>query len=387
MGDYLFTDTKFIEQLSTEYRDVFDKLWDEVKYLCKVATAGSKEGRQLEKVKKVFEDAYRAEGAKNPTGDGGTKYSISEVVDENGKSYGIGVHLDSTLLEGLTPDERVEMVKEYVKELGGEAFTAYDPNGIAVDITIAESNARFKNHNGKKVQVNKDLTTKRIGKGVKQEAIVLIDELVATSKPSGSKASQYSHGWLDNNGQNNWEYWKTYIQDKGGTIYEAILNIANAADGRKILYDISPIRKQGSPSTSGTIPADTKISQDGTDVKGQASLSSDGDLAPTADWLNTYGKDIALEAPVRDDLDTANASESDTKQTEAVTEATRRDLDRLKNLQRSTLEDFDRRIEKAQGKYDAMKNKGGKAAQRALGKIEKLQKQRAAGAGPYFSEN
>jgi len=63
VGDYLFSDPDFIRTLSTEHRNVFQKLYDEVKYLCKVATAGSKEARELEKVKKVFAEAYRAETA------------------------------------------------------------------------------------------------------------------------------------------------------------------------------------------------------------------------------------------------------------------------------------------------------------------------------------
>jgi DNA-binding ferritin-like protein (Dps family) len=77
-GDYLFTDSDFIRHLSTNNRNVFQKIWDEIKYLYKVATAGSKEARELEKVKKAFEDAYRAEGK----AEGDTKYSLS---DSDGK--------------------------------------------------------------------------------------------------------------------------------------------------------------------------------------------------------------------------------------------------------------------------------------------------------------
>lgn len=78
VGDYLFTDKAFVSRLSAENRTVFEKIFDEVKYLCRIATAGSKEARQLEKVKKAFEEAYRAEGTKNPTGDGGVRYSLSK---------------------------------------------------------------------------------------------------------------------------------------------------------------------------------------------------------------------------------------------------------------------------------------------------------------------
>lgn len=62
IGDYLFTDTDFVRSLSTKNRNLFEKLFDEIKYLCKMATAGSKEARQLEAVKKAFQEAYRESG-------------------------------------------------------------------------------------------------------------------------------------------------------------------------------------------------------------------------------------------------------------------------------------------------------------------------------------
>ena len=74
VGDFLFNDVDYINQLSAQNRNVFQKLWDEIKHLCKMATAGSKEARELERVRKAFEDAYR-EGAKKQTG---TKNSLSD---------------------------------------------------------------------------------------------------------------------------------------------------------------------------------------------------------------------------------------------------------------------------------------------------------------------
>ena len=74
VGEYIFSDTDFINNLSTQNRNVFQKIYDEIKYLVKVATAGSKEARELEKVKRAFEKAYR-EGGK---AQGDTKYSISD---------------------------------------------------------------------------------------------------------------------------------------------------------------------------------------------------------------------------------------------------------------------------------------------------------------------
>ena len=59
IGEYIFTDTDFVNSLSTTKPNLFKKIYNEIKYLYKLATAGSKEARQLEKVKKTFEDAYK----------------------------------------------------------------------------------------------------------------------------------------------------------------------------------------------------------------------------------------------------------------------------------------------------------------------------------------
>ena len=77
IGEYLFTDSDFINRLSAEKPTLFQKIFDEIKYLCKVATAGSKEAKQLEKVKKTFEEAYRQKN--NTAIDDGVKYSMAGV--------------------------------------------------------------------------------------------------------------------------------------------------------------------------------------------------------------------------------------------------------------------------------------------------------------------
>lgn len=73
VGEYLFSDTDFVNNLSAKRPNLFQKIYNEIKYLLKVATAGSKEARQLEKVKKTFEDAYRQTSSNTNTN---TEYSI-----------------------------------------------------------------------------------------------------------------------------------------------------------------------------------------------------------------------------------------------------------------------------------------------------------------------
>ena len=84
VGEYLYSDSQFIEHLSAQNRNLFQKIWDEIKYLYNMATAGSQEARDLERIKREFEKAYRAE-TKNTAKDGGVKYHIG--VDANGNKF------------------------------------------------------------------------------------------------------------------------------------------------------------------------------------------------------------------------------------------------------------------------------------------------------------
>lgn len=198
------------------------------------------------------------------------QFSIREIKGEDGTDYGKGVYLDSTLLEGLTDAERKEMMRERVKELGGQTITAYDPNGEAVDIRIAAPSEKFRNRNGRKVPVTKDLSTKRNGTKVKQESVVLADELIATSRYKDRAKAKYPHDWLDNNGKNDWQYWTTYIQDKNNTVWKATLNVAESANGVKYLYDIDPIEKVGQ-----SVKSDTSTTSVGQSVKSDTSTTGD----------------------------------------------------------------------------------------------------------------
>lgn len=78
VGDYIFSDADFVKSLVTGNRNVFQKIYDEIKYLCRSVTARSKEARQLEKVRKVFADAYRQD-VKNTAEDGGVRYSLGDI--------------------------------------------------------------------------------------------------------------------------------------------------------------------------------------------------------------------------------------------------------------------------------------------------------------------
>lgn len=258
-------------------------------------------------------DAVRNRANKNAAEIGDVKMSVREI-ERDGVNYGIGVYLDSTLLENLTDKERTQMVKERVRELGGQSFTAYDNSGNTVSIKIAESSEHFKNKNGKKVSVTKDLATKYSKNRIKQESVVLADELITTAKSPKESAPRYPHGWLDNYGKNTWEQWTSYIQDKSGNVWAATLHVANATDGLKYLYDIDPIKavnlaentkKVGQRGTSrNSLPAhnitdsaenvNTKIKKSERDAEYLSAVKR-GDLETARSMVNEAAEDAEYD--------------------------------------------------------------------------------------------
>ena len=61
VGDYLFTDEDFVRNLSAEKPNLFKKIYEEIKYLCKKATTGSAEEKKLLEVKRIFENTFRSD--------------------------------------------------------------------------------------------------------------------------------------------------------------------------------------------------------------------------------------------------------------------------------------------------------------------------------------
>ncbi len=300
VADSMFSvfDSKTVETLVQEHRTLAEKIKDFLEDVLswientarnwsREAYALSEDEKTLSEIRDKFLSALNETAKfgeeKNIKAENGhadskkVRYSIREIVGENGKSYGNGVYLDSTLLDNLSDEERIEMVKEYVKELGGKQFSAFQDNGNEIIIRIAEKNTKFKNKKGKRVLANKDLYSKNIRNKVKQESISLADEVIISSHYLDSSPSKYTHGFLDNYGKNDWEYWYTYIQDKENTIWRATLNVTTTANGDKILYDIYPIKMVGRSVKSDAIPTDNRLSQSNPIVKNNYTQNSSED--------------------------------------------------------------------------------------------------------------
>lgn len=124
IGEYLFTDSEFVNKLSTDDRSTFQKIYDEIKYLWKVATAGSHEKRELERVKKVFDKAWRenVKGKETKTEvtekSSNTEATIdpendSDLDYESPEKYSVSV-TDPEMIEFLENQEHITTYKAMV---------------------------------------------------------------------------------------------------------------------------------------------------------------------------------------------------------------------------------------------------------------------------------
>ena len=132
VGEYLFTDSDFINNLSTTKPNVFKKIYDEIKYLYKLATAGSKEARELEKVKRAFDKAYK----ENVVAKKGEKYSFAGERARTSDKSQLERALDMKL-DGATSEE-IRQATGWHKGYDGE--WRYEIDDSQMDIIDTENN-------------------------------------------------------------------------------------------------------------------------------------------------------------------------------------------------------------------------------------------------------
>ena len=153
VGDYLFTDSDFINNLSANHRNVFQKIYDQIKHLYKMATAGSKEARELEKVKRAFEKAYQAE-TKNTITEDGVKYALADIkkitpADEQKNS---NIQEVAQMSSVYTVDEsKLEASGKGFHEVYGEYFAEWGENihsEVFGDIATKSSSIRSEIRHG-----------------------------------------------------------------------------------------------------------------------------------------------------------------------------------------------------------------------------------------------
>ena len=127
VGDYLFNDYDFVKTLSKD-RNLFQKIWDEIKYIAKIAKPGSKEARELAKVERMFQKAFeeskveakaQKQEADAASGDASFSLVYSKEIEEKSTNYftkNKPAHISQEMYDAAneTIREMVDYMKPYL---------------------------------------------------------------------------------------------------------------------------------------------------------------------------------------------------------------------------------------------------------------------------------
>lgn len=85
LGEYIFSDENFVKHL-TQDRNVFQRVYDQIKYMVKYATAGSQQQKDLIRIQQTFEKAWReAEKTSNKSKNAYSLVEVEAVEPTSGK--------------------------------------------------------------------------------------------------------------------------------------------------------------------------------------------------------------------------------------------------------------------------------------------------------------
>ena len=314
VGDYLFTDKEFVSRLSAEHRNVFEKIFDEVKYLCRIATAGSKEARQLEKVKKAFEEAYRAEGTKNPTGEGGMRYSFKGYADD-----GKGIY-ESNFPKGTPKKAKGERILKYIQDVWSKKpISLRIEEGGEVRYIEAQFDPTYSEDKNIRTDASKLMGGNRHGNATEQRVTLdLADDYyqIASEAEYNYSKDETGKDTATHQGVKRWHYFVNdiYFAEQGSeelTPYRVSINVKEKGDGH-YFYNFSAEKTEGT-STQRTLHAAVNdsnnatangsssmfsISESNRNVNNKDSLSAEGEAESKAPFPLPWtikGEDVGLQ--------------------------------------------------------------------------------------------
>lgn len=209
-GQYIFSDTEFVQNLS-KHRNIFQKVYDEIKHLYKMATAGSKEARQLEKVKHTFEKVYQNNQAHVSTE---TEYHVSKNISDD---------IDKVLndINERTPVKLRDFTPQVLVQNGIKDLPMYEnPSHIRKNI-LTEAEAKKLG-----LKINPRDNYHGLGKELYIKAIDSLDNPRVI---------------LKNNNNNNYLV-VTVIKDKNGNSIVTPIEIETQTSVNKVMIDINRIK-------------------------------------------------------------------------------------------------------------------------------------------------
>lgn len=240
VGDFLFSDEKFITQLSVKNRNVFQKIYDYIKKTIKSITVKDKETKSLENLKLQFEKVYKA--IQDTNSNDKIKYSIKK--NENGIQY-VNVDTDQHIFDGKNPKDYPKIAKDYILNNfrdGNKEITISNEEKINVIKRTANEYSHPKNN----LSFDK--------KDSKMKASTELDNLVKISKYQNSTKDDGRHSFA----KDGWDYYKTIFKVNGKT-FEGLVNIGKNGNV-KTLYDITSIKEIPHISYGKNLPESLSVS-------------------------------------------------------------------------------------------------------------------------------
>lgn len=266
VGEYLFTDENFINNLSTEKPNIFKRIYNEIKYFVKQVRPGSQEAKQLEKVKRMFDKAYKENVSVEDTD---VRYSLIGKDEA-----GIEVYETSEEVKQLPYSKRNKLLLESVlKEYKGRT-AKFNKNGEIYYAQYNEQGVRKGVYGDKKSDMNGRKAKTNIG------ADGNYIELAENALYTGTLTEK---GKTTNNGfhtdAKTWDYYEKTIKSDG-KYYDVLINVKDTGN-EQYVYDIT--LKETSPphrtnlSSRGELVSNVIITPSEQNASGntQYSLSTD----------------------------------------------------------------------------------------------------------------
>lgn len=323
IGDYLFTDSDFVSRLSVEKPSVFKKIYDEIKYLVKTVTSG-KEARQLAKLQRVFEKAYNT--SSNAENSEITKFSMnveryleaySETQKENWKnSKKIVLYESESQLKQFVEDakERKNPGKKlYFGKIKSEVADrikselSYDVKGYNCALYSDNIRKIFKDHGDVKKE------------SPRGQRIVEVDDFSRIPEIISDPEKIESGGMYNNNPVI--RFTKDGITI-AGVVADGALDLYTQTmyinkKNRSLATAIDEQAPINTPETTRSTASNDIVPQNGrnasVNIESENQKYSLGEETARARGWNVYGKDIALEAPVQETVETESLETSDVK--------------------------------------------------------------------------
>lgn len=232
VGDYLFTDQDFINRLANDNRNLFQKIWDEIKYMWSQAHPSSPEAAKLEKLKRAFEKAYQESGKyKKNTAESGVQYSLYAFDD--GQRF-VSIETDQKLFDGLSIKEQTYLATKIIKERFQGKVIGIDNKVFVNGNTVDEFTHPAKH-------LDQDVYE------AKMRASTELDNLMDAGFGFRNEADG-KYGHIHSDAIGGFDYFDVIFK-VGSEYYQGVINIKNINRG-KLLKDITKIKNITQDMTS-----------------------------------------------------------------------------------------------------------------------------------------